>query len=279
MNFLWRRIRKWFRERSSNHEEDQSRTMSDGSETRSDHPTAYKAWIPFAENIHETEGIKMRSRGEYDEGYPEGLIVHWTSGWALKRGSWPSPFPSVTPSSRRRNLDAMAREYALRTAEGAVKNGYLFLVMDVFGNIYQSRPLTKHGYHAGKSYYPGAGYNVSNKLGGIEILNPGKLKYKDGRFETWFGLEIPSQYVREQEFDHHNIERGSYCVYTQEQEIALSKLVLWLWDNSPIMESGRRVFQPTHILGHDEVSPGRKSDPGASLSTSMKEFRINIFGE
>ena len=278
MKSLWRKLKSWFRKKDPVHQDDIQRTITDGGEIFENHPTAYRVNIPFAENIHETEGIKMKTRGEYNDGFPEGLVVHYTSGWAQERGLWPSAFPKFTEWSSREKLEKMAREYALRTCKGGEKNGYNFLVMDIFGKIYQSRPLTKWGYHAGKSYLEGVGYSVSNKLAGVEILSPGKLKHErsTGKFMTWFGQEIPPQYVREISGKDGNREPGFYCAYTAEQERELVKLCLWMRDHSSIKSSGERVFKIDNVRGHDEVSPGRKSDPGGSLSMTMSDFRKSL---
>lgn len=236
--------------------------------------SSYRVWIPNAENIHDTEGLKMRTRGEYANGYPEGLVVHWTAGWALQRGFWPNVFPGMNTNADAK-LKSMARKYALRTAKGGVKNGYNFLVMDVFSNIYQSRPLTKHGYHAGKSHWQSVGYSVSSHFAGIEILNPGKLELKDGKYMTWFGLEIPRNRVRIINHSSDNRANGYYCQFTQDQELELKSLCNFLWNNSPSVR-GERVFSVANIVGHDEVSPKRKTDPGGSLSMSMGVFRGSL---
>jgi hypothetical protein len=52
----------------------------------------------------------------------------------------------------------------------------------------------------------------------------------------------------------------------------LRKLVAWLHLNNP------GVFSLDRVVGHDEVSPGRKTDPGAAIVhedkvLSMPEFR------
>ena len=225
----------------------------------------YKVWIPFAENVHDTKNLKMRSRGEFADGYPEGIVIHWTSGWHLVRGLHINPFPMM---NNKEKLASSARKYALQTLSGGIKNGYNFLVMDVLGKIYQSRPLTKWGYHAGKSYWPGVGYSVSNKLVGVEMLNPSTAKRSGNKFYTWFKYELPEILLRQ-------TNKGIFYHYSLEQEESLLKLCIWLYRNSPVVD-GEKVFKIANVVGHAEVSPGRKSDPGDALSMSMAEFRSNL---
>lgn len=271
----WWKPWTWFRKYNKPTQEEERRIITDGAEIGSGHPTDYKVWINGAENIRLSEGIKMNDKGDYRYGFPEGLVVHWTSGWQLLRGHWPTFFPAFSPAAKILKIKKMAREYALRTAKGGAKDGYVFLVMDVLGNVYQSLDMTKHGSHAGKSHWQGVGYSVSKRFTGVEILNPGKLKLKSGKYMTWFGLEIPKENVRHIKTNTANQEAGYYCQYTAEQEVALEKLVNQLCEMSPNI-NGRKVFKMSNVVGHDEVSPGRKSDPGGSLSISMPEFRKKI---
>lgn len=266
MKWIWRKIKSIFKKKPSY---DETRMPSDDYTPVQNDPASYKLWIPFAENIHKTMGIKMRTRGEYHDGYPEGLVVHWTAGWQLKKGFWPIRDPS-------KKLIKMARDYAKFAGNYAVESGYNFLIMDVFGNIYQSRTLDKWGYHAGKSYWRGLGYSVSKKLAGVELLNPGQLQKKNGKFYAWYGLEIPKEYVRWVGSEDGYGVVGYFCTYTPEQEESLLRLCNFLEDNSPHKENGSPVFKREYILGHHEVSKGRKSDPGGSLSIPMDEFRKSV---
>ena len=268
----------WFKNTFSSRRRDDVARLPDDThvDTTSDdefqnYETGYRVWLPMAENIHKTEDIKMRTRGEYAFGYPRGLVVHFTAGWHVHK-SWIAklnPFPKL--NSMIAGLEAQARTYALRTAKGGVKNGYNFLVMDVLGNVYQSRPLDKWGYHAGKSYWKGLGYSVSQDIAGVEILNPGRLDKKGDKFYTWFKQEIPADQVRHIEDPLHG-ERGYYCMYTADQEEALKKLIVEMYKCSPIVK-GRPVFEINNVVGHHEVSPKRKSDPSGSLSMSMQALR------
>lgn len=252
------------------------RSIVDSEELYLEHPTNYEGWIPFAENIYETEGIKMQTRGEYTKGYPEGMVLHCTAGWQLKRGHQPVFFPNRPSIDERQKIEVMARDYALRVAREAVEHGYCFLIMDVLGNLYQSRPITKHGYHAGKSFLHGVGFNVSNKLMGLEMLNPGKLLVdENGKYWTWYGLEVPEKNVRIITTTTTNAEPGPYCMLTWEQEDMLKKVAIHMEENSPFLKC-KKVFKYKRVVGHDEVSPGRKSDPGGALSQSMEGFRLML---
>ena len=54
---------------------------------------------------------------------------------------------------------------------------------------------------------------------------------------------------------------GWYEKFTDDQELSLAKFLAWQ------MKMGVE-----YIVGHDEISPGRKSDPGGSLSLPLQEF-------
>lgn len=250
---------------------DSRRTVDDDYDMPDGHPTSYKVWIDGAENVHESMNIKMRSRGEHDNGYPAGLTVHWDSGWALKKGMFWNPFPALQAGIFG-DIEPYAKQKAVQCLKSGVKNGYLYLVMDVLGRNYQSRPLTKWGYHAGKSYHPDLGYSLSKHLVGVEIKSPGKVKKQsNGKYKTWFGQEFEEKFVRYVEKED-NRESGYYVMFTKEQEESLVDLCCKLWMGSPVVD-GKRVFKIKYIVGHDTISPGRKSDPGGSLSMTIKDLQ------
>lgn len=225
----------------------------------------YETWINQAENIDKTSGIKMRTRGEYEYGYPRGLVIHYTAGSRLPDYCHINAFPILNENPK---LEELARDYALSTARLGKDNGHNYLVMDCLGKVYQSRPLYKHGYHAGKSSWPSVGYSVSKHFAGVEVLNAGKLEKRGGKFFTWWGSEVPSFNVRQ-------TSEGYFQEFSAEQEIGLVNLCVWIYKNSP-MHDGEKVFRLENIVGHHEVSPGRKTDPCGSLSVSMDAFRLLI---
>lgn len=137
--------------------------------------------------------------------------------------------------------------------KSAIKNGHRYFFIDEKGQVFQQFCLSGHGSHAGVSKCPVTKRtSVSQYYVGIEIACGGKLE--NGK--TWFGKEVKDA-------------RNGYEKYTEAQELSLKKLCTWLCENGA---------NPDLILGHDEVAPDRKNDPGQSLSVSMKEFRELIKG-
>ena len=180
------------------------------------------------------------SRGTYTDGYPKGAVIHFTAG-------------------RRNGLES-ALNYQ-------VDQGYLYFVIDEDGNIGQNFSLDSWGYHAGKSSYQGLSGSVSDDLVGIEVQCAGKLTKQGDSFRTWFGTTVPESEVRTIPSKKDNQQQGHYEKYTEAQENALTTLILWLHKNNP------EVFKLNFVVGHDEVSPGRKNDPGGSLSMTMPQYR------
>jgi len=192
-------------------------------------------WCPFAE----TGYARSRTRGTYARGYPRGAIVHFTAG-------------------RRSGL--------LQGLTFQVSQGFTYFLIDAHGNIGQNFPLDSWGYHAGRSSWPGLSGNVSDELVGIEIQAAGMLEKHGDEYRAWFGEVIPAKEVRLAQAVDNKVA-GPYQMFTEEQEAALIKLVLWLHRNNS------EVFDLNLVLGHDEVSPGRKNDPGGALSMTMPAFR------
>jgi N-acetyl-anhydromuramyl-L-alanine amidase AmpD len=182
----------------------------------------------------------MTTRGDFRKGHPEGLVVHFTAGWDRDE------------------------EDARSTIAYGVSQGYAYWVISPGGRIYQTHPLNRWGYHAGKSTWPSLGSGVSQFLLGVEICCGGMLTPKG---KSWFGKQYNDLEIREIKTTDHNRQAGKYAMFSQAQEASLELLCLWLHYNRP------DVFKLDLILGHDETSPGRKNDPGGSLSMNMPEFR------
>lgn len=186
--------------------------------------------------------------GTYDNYYPMGAVVHFTAG------------------------HDKTENQAYDTMEYGRKQGYAYMLIGPTGKIYQAHALDKHGSHAGKSYWPGLGSDVSKKLVGIEIANAGEV---DSENKSWFGEVQNSEDIR-QVSEAYGCPSGRYKKYTIQQEAALIKLLLWMKENNP------DVFNFDYVLGHHEVAGirgigyWRKTDPGGALSMTMDEFRKEL---
>lgn len=206
-----------------------------------------KLWCPFAEYSQ-----TQIQKGKYESGYPMGAVIHATAG-----------------------RDKTEQD-AIDTILWGKDKGYCFFMIGPTGKIYQTIPLDSWGPHCGQSSWPGLGEGLSNKLVGIEIACAGKLeRYSDNIFKSWFGekyKDLDNTPMDEVRFVNANYgcPMGHYKVYTKAQEDSLLKLLYWLKANNP------KVFNLDYVLGHHEVSPDRKSDPGGSLSMSMKELRKRL---
>ncbi len=103
-------------------------------------------------------------------------------------------------------------------------------------------------------------------------------KHTTGMSRYCAGIEICSWGKRdEQPGDRYtagvaNQQAGFYQPYTPQQEQSLTRLIEWLKFECP-------EFDIEWVLGHDEVSPGRKNDPGASLSMTMPAYRKHLKAE
>jgi len=212
---------------------------------RPNHTDAAKLlWYPAMEALI----APMKSRGKYKNGYPEGAVVHFTSGRSL-----------------------LGAKNAKNTVEGGIKNGYMFFVIDKDGLVYQNFPLSDWGYHAGKSQWPSLGESLSSKLVGIEIANAGSVKPLNGKFVSWFGEIYDPSVVRTILKKRDALDCvGHFHKYTEAQETSLIALLSWLHKNNP------SVFKLDNVIGHHECSPGRKNDPGGSLSMSMTALRAKL---
>lgn len=197
---------------------------------------------PFAKKLAQ----KMRERGTYSKGWPKGAVVHFTAG----------------------------RDGAEKTIRGGIKNGYTFWCIQRDGLLVCAHDADKWGYHAGESAWDkvikGIRYflsgSVSDDLIGIEINAAGRVTAQGAKFKTWFNTLLEPSDVRYTP-GKDNQQKGFYHRFTEAQEKTLVETLFWLKDQNP------NAFSFDYVLGHDEVSPKRKNDPGAALSRTMPEFR------
>ncbi|MBV8603327.1 MAG: N-acetylmuramoyl-L-alanine amidase [Pelomonas sp.] len=139
-------------------------------------------------------------------------------------------FPSANQDSRAQYLilhytvTDWPKSLKVLTSGGQVSAHYL--VRDDPARIYQLVDENRRAWHAGLSYWAGA-TNLNSASIGIEIVNPGWVDTPNGRVYAPF----PKAQM--------------------DQVVALVKDIV-----------KRQGIRPDHILGHEEIAPGRKQDPG-----------------
>lgn len=186
-------------------------------------------------DIVKVKGAIVKKRGTYrtKNGMARGLVVHYTV------------------SNRSESSARAVLKYLCTRGLGC-------MVMDEDGIIYvpENFDLMKDvAYHAGKSTWQGKS-GMSLYCLGMEICCWGRLTPESKKFAKTMRRSGRKQ----------NIAPGDYEPYTKEQEESLVSFILWYAQQNP-------DFDIDWVVGHDEISPGRKTDPGASLSKTMPELR------
>lgn len=177
-----------------------------------------------------------KTSGAFAEGLPDSIIIHYTAG-----GSAQSAIHTFTES----DISASAH-----------------VVIAKGGNITQLVPFDTIAWHAGRSAY-GDRIGFNNYAIGIEIVNAGRLEKSGDEFVSWFGKSYPPNQVIEAV--HRNEDHPTYWHrYTEEQIKATYDLC------SDLISK----YNIKHILGHEEISPGRKIDPGPAFPLDKMRDRL-----
>lgn len=175
--------------------------------------------------------------GEFGSGLPDTIIAHYTAGPAK---------PSINTLT---NPRAKASAH---------------IVVDRDGSITQLVPFNVIAWHAGRSSY--GGRTGLNKYSiGIEIVNSGPLTKSGNVYRSWFGAAYnPTDVI---EAVHRNQTKPKYWhTYTEEQIEAVTELFQLLIE----------TYDMKMILGHEEIAPSRKTDPGPAFPLDrMREQLLN----
>ncbi|MEX2570993.1 MAG: N-acetylmuramoyl-L-alanine amidase [Gemmatimonadota bacterium] len=138
------------------------------------------------------------------------------------------------------------------------------LVIGRDGSITQLVAFDRVAWHAGASSWEGV-VGLNGHSIGIELDNAGRLTRQGGRWRAWFGDTYPDDEVMEAVHKHES-EPSGWHTYTPEQLDAALHV-----SRTIVSKYGLR-----DIIGHDDISPHRKSDPGPAFP--MANFRARIFG-
>jgi N-acetylmuramoyl-L-alanine amidase len=170
---------------------------------------------------------------------PLYLILHYTAGTSLEGAvSWFL------------NPDAQASAHLVIGRDGA---------------IVQLVPFNRKAWHAGVSSW-GRLEGMNRYSIGIELVNAGRLRRRpDGHWADWTGKVVPADEVTVAIHRHEKLEAG-WHEYTDVQVRAAVRVASLL----------RATYRITDVLGHEDVSPGRKTDPGPLFP--LNSFRSIVMG-
>lgn len=138
------------------------------------------------------------------------------------------------------------------------------LVIGRDGSITQLVPFDQIAWHAGKSEW-------ANRVGlnsysiGIELDNAGQLRRQGNSWVAAFGKVIPESDVVAARHKNGGPETGWHA-YTENQLEVAAEVALLLVDKYKLLD----------VIGHDDIAPGRKTDPGPAFP--MSSFQSHIMG-
>jgi N-acetylmuramoyl-L-alanine amidase len=185
-----------------------------------------------------------------------------------------TPYPFVASP----NIgDKIQHEYLVmhytagRTAAGAVQwltnpaaQASAHLVIGRDGSITQLVPFDTVAWHAGASSWEGR-VGLNRYSIGIEMDNAGRLTRHADRWRAWFGADYADSEVIEA-VHKNETEPCGWHIYTPEQiEVVFEVATLLMQD-----------YKLLDMIGHEDIAPGRKSDPGPAFP--MQNLRARVLG-
>ena len=183
--------------------------------------------------------------GEFAAGMPDTIVIHFTAG-----------------SSAESSAKHLCRERTKASAHLVIGRG---------ANIFQLAPFNIITWHAGRSSWETANGEARTGLNkfsiGIELDNAGELNDNgNGKYLSWF-----NRFYSEDEVffgTHRNRNTPSHWhAYSSEQIETTFELCHLLCEHYPI----------TEIVGHEEIAPGRKTDPGPAFP--LERLRTELLSE
>lgn len=156
------------------------------------------------------------------------------------------------------------------TADGAIETlcdpkskASAHVVLDRDGKVTQLVTLNRRAWHAGKSQWGELSGMNSHSIG-IEIVNAGKLTHRaDGSWVSWSKKPIPTNEVGLATHKNEHTQCG-WHEYTEQQVEAAVALCTAMASAYSILD----------VLGHDDVAPNRKVDPGPLFPLDSVRARV-----
>jgi len=169
---------------------------------------------------------------------PKYLVIHFTAGQSAEAA-----------------VDWLSRKDSKASAH---------VVIGRDGGITQLVPFNRVAFHAGASSWEGlSGLNQYSI--GIELDNAGRLNRVGDQWQSWFGRMYSADAVVEA-IHKNDTKLYGWHAYTEPQIQAALDLAVVLF----------KQYQLLDIVGHDDISPRRKWDPGPAFP--MESFRSKLLG-
>ncbi len=122
------------------------------------------------------------------------------------------------------------------------------------GRTIQMVPFNRGAWHAGVSRWRAVD-NLNAHAFGLELVNAGALeRMPGGEWVDWRGRGLPDQEVRVARHKHEAVDRGWHEFPSLQIERALA-----------IARALHEHYGFEEVLGHDDIAPGRKVDPGPAF--------------
>jgi N-acetylmuramoyl-L-alanine amidase len=175
--------------------------------------------------------------GPFGAGLPDTVVIHFTAGASL--------------------------ESSVKSLCNPASKASAHVVVGRDGAIVQLVPLNIVSWHAGASTF-GNRTGLNKFSIGIEIDNAGRLtQTASGDFVTWFGRRVQPQDAIQG--IHRNETTPSWWhTFTETQIERVFELVDLLV----------QTYAITAVLGHEEIAPGRKTDPGPAFPLDRLRDRL-----
>lgn len=137
------------------------------------------------------------------------------------------------------------------------------LVVDRDGAITQMVPFNRRAWHAGESRW-GELSDLNTYSIGIELVNAGKLSQRaDGTWQNWSKKAIPASEVTLAKHKNEASEHGWHEYTTAQIEATIA-----------IGTALTKQYGLRDVLGHDDIAPARKVDPGPLFPTESVRARV-----
>jgi N-acetylmuramoyl-L-alanine amidase len=177
-----------------------------------------------------------KNSGSYKKGLPDTIVIHYTAGATAKSA-----------------IDTFTRSALKASAH---------VVVDFDGSVTQFVPFDTIAWHAGKSSWEDR-VGLNKYSIGIEIVNAGRLEKSGSEYVSWFGKSYQENEVL-QAVHRNEKEPACWHRYTEEQIATVYQLC------SDLIEA----YNIKYIFGHEEISPGRKIDPGPAFPLDKLRERL-----